>query len=190
MEPAENHLRCQVEYEKGFENYIEALIEDIKPVLQLDCIGEYYFFWQDYSKKFERHIQLDLLVNENYSRDEAKYQTNAKLDETGRNYYWEEDFTTTWYGLTEKEKEILLQSRINNAAIALQTLEAHINGELEHQPPELVNRNYHLTANQHGMTHLDELRFCTKRIIQLISMRLLGDRLYNRLFLSRELEKF
>lgn len=152
-----DHIRCQIEYSKGFENYIVALVEDIKTILEMDEVQNFYFFWQDYSDRFER------------------------------DHYWEDNFVDTWYALNQKESELLLDSRMKNAEIALKTLEAYREGDLEHQPSDLVARNYHLTANQHGMTHWDEFKFCLKRAIEIpiiqLTHRLGLDFVHSKIFL-------
>jgi len=89
--------------------------------------------------------------------------------------------------LNNKESDLLLKSRFRNAEIALEVLEAYLNHDLEHSPKQLVARNYHLPANQHGMTHLDEFKFCLKRIIEIpiiqLTNRLGLDFIHNKLFL-------
>ncbi|MFB6158843.1 MAG: hypothetical protein ABEJ95_04270 [Candidatus Nanohalobium sp.] len=82
-------------------------------------------------------------------------------------FYWEEDFATTWFARNDAESDILLKHRIKNAELALETLEEHREGNLERKPSELVNRSYHLSANQHGMTHWDEFKYCIKRAMQI-----------------------
>ncbi len=185
------HLRCQVEYSKGFENYVDALVEDIKPITEIDEVQDFYFFWQDHSEKFERHIQLDLVLGPELDTQDFKDKVDEKLDQFERNHYWEDDFLDTWYALNQKESELLLDSRMRNADIALKALVAYREGELEHRPSDLVARNFHLTANQHGMTHWDEFKFCFKRAVEIPFIQLTHSLgigvIYDKIFL-RELD--
>jgi len=112
------------------------------------------------------------------------------LENENREYYWQEEFLSTWWGLNQTENNLLLEARCNNSELALKTLEEHRKENLEHRPEELVNRNYHLTTNMHGMNYWDELKFCVKRPVEMICAKALPDRLYNTLFLTRETENF
>lgn len=187
------HLRCQVEYQKGFDNYVDTILDVVEPVTRQPVVQEFYFLRQEYSRKFNRHVQLDVFVDDNRV-EEAKEKIGEELENHERRYYWEEPGFSTWYGLTPREKELLLENRVQNASTAIETLRAYRNGDLEHTPEELVNRNYHITANQHGMTGFDEFKFCIKRAIQLTVLHTLNiipgpvDRLYNRIFLRREMK--
>ena len=186
-----DHIRCQIQYQKGFRNYAETLVTDVKPIIEMEEVDDFYFFWQDYSEKFDRHIQLDLIVNSEVDVENFKQKVNNELESKNRSYYWEKEFVDTWYALTQKESDILLKSRFKNAEVALETLEAYLDEELERSPKQLVARNYHLMANQHGMTHLDEFKFCLKRVIEIpiiqLTHRLGIGFVYDKLFL-RELD--
>jgi len=50
------------------------------------------FFWQDYSEKFDRHIQLDLIVSSKIDVDSFKQKVNNELDSRNKDYYWEKSF--------------------------------------------------------------------------------------------------
>jgi len=67
------------------------------------------FFWQDYSEKFDRHIQLDLIVSSKIDVDSFKQKVNNELDSRNKDYYWEKEFLDTWYGLNNKESDLLLK---------------------------------------------------------------------------------
>lgn len=163
----DKHLRCQIEYKKGFDNLVDVLIEDVKPVVNMDNVEKSYYFWQEYSERFHRHVQLDLIVSDEVDEDDLKDRVESHLEEVDRQYYWEEDFVSTWFARNDTESAILLDHRTKNAEIALSTLEAYREGNLDRHPSEFVNRVYHLGANQHGMTHWDEFKFCIKRMIQI-----------------------
>jgi len=92
--------------------------------------------------------------------------------------------------MNSEEKELLLEARYKNAELALKTLEKHQESLLEHRPEEFINRNYHLTANMHGMNYWDEVKFCIKRSLQIIGAKILPDAIYNKIFPRRELENF
>ena len=185
----DSHLRVQIEYQKGFENYIDTVTTAVDEISDLEIIDSYWFFWQDYSERFNRHVQLDLLTEE---KRETKKKVEEILEEHHKQYYWDKNLISTWYALNDQEAEILREKRIQNSKSALKTLKAYKKGNLEHEPKNLVNRNYHLSANTHGMTHLDELKFCAKRILQIpiiqITNRLGMIEIYNRIFLRKEKE--
>jgi len=39
-----DHVRCQIQYDKGFRNYAESLIADIKPITEMKEVDDFYFF--------------------------------------------------------------------------------------------------------------------------------------------------
>jgi|GEM_PF-553493 len=180
-------LRCQIEYFRGRDNYRESLVEIIDQVKNIDGLDSYYFFWQEYSEKFERHIQLDLILEDDVSSDQFKPSIEEILDDLDRDFYWEDDFIGPWWGLNERENELLLEARCKNAELAYKTLKSQQNGEIEHRPEQFVNRNYHLSANQIGMNYWDELKFCVKRPFQMLFVKVLPEKIYNYLFVKEEL---
>lgn len=193
MDLSGRHLRCHIEYEKGFDSYAKTLVKVVKPVTEMQSVERFYFFWQDYSDRFERHVQLDLFVDQSSDVETIKRNIESKIEKEDREFYWEEEFVSTWYGLNQKEKNLLLETRVRNAEISLETLEAYLEGEIEHRPEQLVNRNYHVIANQNGMTLLDEFKFCLTRIIQIPLIKIfdiagVGESIYNRIFLKKELD--
>jgi len=183
------HLRVHIEYDKGFENYVDAVLDAIQPVTELEDVSGFNFFRQSYLEDYNRHIQIDLFVDEEKVQ-ESKQKIEKVLEERGREFQWEENFVYAWYALNQKEEDLLLKARKQSAALTVETLEAYRNGELEHRPGDLVNRNYHLTANQNGMTYLDEFRFCVKRIFQLLAIqftyKLGAGWIYDKTFVRKE----
>lgn len=180
-------LRCQIEYSRGQDNYRESLVEIIDQVKDVEGLDLYYFFWQEHSEEFDRHIQLDLILEDETSVEDFKSSIEEILEDLGKDFYWEDDIVGPWWGLNDRENKLLLEARCKNAELAYKTLKSHQKGEIEHRPEQFVNRNYHLSANQMGMTYWDELKFCIKRPIQMLCVKVLPERVYNYLFLRKEL---
>ena len=183
-------LSIHVGYDKGKENFREAVVDTVRPISEMDGVNKYYFFWQEYSEEFERHLELYLITDDSSDINRIRKRVEQFLEDENKEYYWQDKFISTWWGLNHTENKLLLEARCKNSELALKTLEEHEKENLGHRPEELVNRNYHLTANMHGMSYWDELKFCFKRPVEMICAKVLPDRLYNKLFLRRETENF
>ena len=146
-------LSIHIGYDNGKENFRDTVVDIVRPISGIDGIKKYYFFWQEYSEQFERHLKLYLITDSSSDMKRIRERIEEFLEDENRDYYWQDEFLPTWWGLNQTENELLLEVRCKNSELALKTLEEYKNRNLEHRPEEIVNRNYHLTANMHGMTY-------------------------------------